>query len=95
VPSRISSPENPKRRGRDQRNIPPPRQGGKPHIEKSSPAGRNLPGKFLPGEGGIVAIVAAIELDFIGIVITIISTSTIITTVSTLSSCNILGMILA
>ncbi|KAK1663754.1 hypothetical protein QYE76_051913 [Lolium multiflorum] len=49
-------------------------------------------GNSLP-EGEIVAVITAIELDFIGIIITIISTtSTIITAVSTPSRCNILGI---
>ena len=46
--------------------------GRKLAREKISPAGSNLPGKFLPGEG-IEAIVTVIKLDFIGIIITIIS----------------------
>jgi hypothetical protein len=45
--------------------------------------------------GEIIAIATAIKLDFIGIIITIISTtSTIITTVSTPYRCNTLGSIL-
>ena len=32
-------------------NIPPPPRGGNHRERKSSPAGRNLPGKFLPGGG--------------------------------------------
>jgi hypothetical protein len=41
--------------------------------------------------GEIIAIVIAIELDFIGIIIVITITSTFITTITTPSCCNILG----
>ncbi|KAK1661651.1 hypothetical protein QYE76_049810 [Lolium multiflorum] len=54
--------------------------GGEHQREKSSPVGRNPPGKF-PPEGEIDAIVTVIELDIISITIIIIST--IITAVST------------
>ncbi|KAK1645634.1 hypothetical protein QYE76_063439 [Lolium multiflorum] len=54
--------------------------GGEHQREKSSPAGRNPPGKF-PPEGEIDAIVTDIELDII--TITIIIISTIITAVIT------------
>ena len=45
--------------------------GRKLAREKSSPAGSNLPGKFLPGGGKIEAIVTIIKLDVIGIIIII------------------------
>ncbi|KAK1610421.1 hypothetical protein QYE76_034094 [Lolium multiflorum] len=54
--------------------------GGEHQREKSSPAGRNPPGKF-PPEGEIDAIVTAIELDIISITTIIISI--IITAIST------------
>src|SRR4051794_802755 len=50
-PSRISSSRKPKIGRSVQRNIPPPLRGGEPRREKSSPGGRNLPGKFPPGGG--------------------------------------------
>ncbi|KAK1630908.1 hypothetical protein QYE76_005223 [Lolium multiflorum] len=55
-------------------------------------SGRHKSAGEIPSRRGeIVAIVTAIELDFIGIIITIISTtSTIITAASTPSRCNIL-----
>src|SRR3954453_15558499 len=51
APLRISLSQKPKIEGSIQRNIPPSLQGGEPRREKSSPAGRNLPGKFPPGGG--------------------------------------------
>jgi hypothetical protein len=39
------------RREEDRRKTSPPLQGGKHTERESSPAGRNLPGKFLPGGG--------------------------------------------
>ncbi|KAK1665812.1 hypothetical protein QYE76_053971 [Lolium multiflorum] len=72
----------------------PPLRGGEHQREKSSPAGRNPPGKF-PPEGEIDAIVTAIELDIISIAITIIFI--IITAISTAAPrrrCNNLGLIL-
>ncbi|KAK1646629.1 hypothetical protein QYE76_064434 [Lolium multiflorum] len=66
--------------------------GGEHQREKSSPAGRNPPGKFPPG-GEIDAIV--IELDIISIIIIIISTIyTAITTAAPRHRCNDLGWIL-
>ncbi|KAK1610071.1 hypothetical protein QYE76_033744 [Lolium multiflorum] len=54
---------------------------------KSSPAGRNPPGKFLEGEIDAIAIV--IELDIISIIIIIISTIyTAITTAAPRHRCN-------
>ena len=49
--SRISSSRKPKTRGATKKHIPPPPRSGKHQREKSSPAERNLPGKFLPGGG--------------------------------------------
>ena len=46
---------------------------------------RNLPGKFLPGGGEIIAILIVIALDFIGIII-IISTADTITLAAPLRS---------
>jgi hypothetical protein len=67
-------------------------QGGKHTQRESSPAGRNLPGKFLRGGGEIVAIVTVIELGFIGIIIIItIATNTFITIITMPSRSNILG----
>jgi hypothetical protein len=59
-------------------------------------SGRLKSAEEIPSRRGeIIAIITAIELDFIGIIITIISTtSTIITAASTPSRCNILGLIL-
>ncbi|KAK1609334.1 hypothetical protein QYE76_033007 [Lolium multiflorum] len=59
--------------------LQPPLRGGEHQREKSSPAGRNPPGKFLR-EGEIDAIITVIELDII--TITIIIISTIITAIS-------------
>jgi hypothetical protein len=51
APSCISSPQKTKTRERIAQKTSPPLRGGK-HIEReSSPAGKNLPGKFLPGAG--------------------------------------------
>jgi hypothetical protein len=56
---------------------------------------QNSVGEIPSQRGGIVAIIEGIELDFIGIIITIISTTSIIlTAISTPSRCNILGLIL-
>ncbi|KAK1617695.1 hypothetical protein QYE76_023212 [Lolium multiflorum] len=57
--------------------------------EKSSPAGRNPPGKFLP-EGEIDAIAIVIELDIISIIIIIIISTiyTAITTAAPRHRCN-------
>ncbi|KAK1650410.1 hypothetical protein QYE76_068215 [Lolium multiflorum] len=83
--SRTSSPENPKLRE------------GSSRIDTAASAGRKTPERKelrqaeicreIPPEGEIVAIVTAIELDFIGIIITIISTAdTIISTAAPLSA---------
>jgi hypothetical protein len=48
-------------------------------------------GEIPSRRGEIVAIVITITLDFIGIIITIIITSTFISTITTQSRCNILG----
>jgi hypothetical protein len=48
-------------------------------------------GEIPSQRGEIVAIVIAIELDFIGIIIITTTTSTFITTITTPSRCNILG----
>ncbi|KAK1646508.1 hypothetical protein QYE76_064313 [Lolium multiflorum] len=61
--------------------LQPPLRGGEHQREKSSPAGRNPPGKFLP-EGEIDAIAIVIELDIISIIIIIII-STIYTAITT------------
>jgi hypothetical protein len=67
-------------------------RGRKTPREKSSPAGRNLPGKIPSRRGEIVAIYIIIALDFIGIIITtIIIINTFISTITTPSRCNILG----
>ncbi|KAK1604717.1 hypothetical protein QYE76_028390 [Lolium multiflorum] len=77
--SRNPSSRKPKlRRVRREESQPP--RGAENTERKSSPAGRNPPGKFLP-EGEIDAIVTAIELDIISITITIIFI--IITAIST------------
>ncbi|KAK1687023.1 hypothetical protein QYE76_047871 [Lolium multiflorum] len=79
----FSSPNPSSRRPKPQRvpreELQPPLRGGEHQREKSSPAGRNPPGKFPPG-GEIDAIVTIIELDIITIIIIIIST--IITAIS-------------
>jgi hypothetical protein len=55
-------------------------------------SGREKSVREIPSrKGEIVAIVIAIELDFIGIIIIITITSTIITTTTMPSRCNILG----
>jgi hypothetical protein len=62
---------------------------GRKHTKReSSPTGRNLPGKFLPGGGETIAIVIVLKLGFIGI---IIITGTFITIITTPSRCNISG----
>jgi hypothetical protein len=79
------------------------RQGGS-EIDSAASAGRKMQREIklsgrqkstreIPSQRGeIVAIVIAIELDFIGIIIIIITiTNTFITTITTPSRCNILG----
>ncbi|KAK1611876.1 hypothetical protein QYE76_035549 [Lolium multiflorum] len=78
--SRNPSSRKPKPQRVPREELQPPLRGGEHQREKSSPAGRNPPGKF-PPEGEIDAIVTVIELDIISITIIIIST--IITAVST------------
>ncbi|KAK1682853.1 hypothetical protein QYE76_043701 [Lolium multiflorum] len=53
--------------------LQPPLRGGEHQREKSSPAGRNPPGNFLP-EGEIDAIAIVIKRDIISIIIIIVST---------------------
>jgi hypothetical protein len=67
--------------------------GRKTPREKSSLAGRNLPGEIPSRRGEIIAIVIIIALDFIGIIITIIIiiNNTFISTITTPSRCNIFG----
>jgi hypothetical protein len=48
-------------------------------------------GQILSRRGEIIAIIITITLDFIGIIIIIIRTSTFIFTITTPSRCNILG----
>ncbi|KAK1664420.1 hypothetical protein QYE76_052579 [Lolium multiflorum] len=72
-PSRTSSNRKPKAWGISENRHSRLCGAEKHQREKSSPAGRNPPGNSLP-EGEIVAIVTVIELDFIGIIIIIIST---------------------
>ncbi|KAK1607301.1 hypothetical protein QYE76_030974 [Lolium multiflorum] len=62
----------PKPRGEPHEGLQPPLRGGEHQREKSSPAGRNPPGKFPPE--GEIAIAIVIELDIISIIIIIIST---------------------
>ena len=70
---------------------------GRKTPERKELSGRQKSAGEIPSRRGeIIAIVTIIELDFIGIIITITSiTSTIITTISTSSRCNILGWILS
>ncbi|KAK1694249.1 hypothetical protein QYE76_010946 [Lolium multiflorum] len=68
--------------------LQPLSRGGEHQREKSSPAGRNPPGKFPPG-GEIDAIAIVIERDIISIIIIIISTIyTAITTAAPRHRCS-------
>jgi hypothetical protein len=61
------------------------------NTEREKLSGREKSTKEIPSRRGeIVAIVIIIELDFIGIIITIII-STFISTITMPSRCNILG----
>jgi hypothetical protein len=65
--------------------------GRKTHGERKL-SDRQKSAREIPSRRGeIVAIIIAIELDFIGIIIIITITSTFITTITTPSRCNILG----
>jgi hypothetical protein len=78
------------------------RQGGGSEIDSAASAGQKthregklfgrqkFVGEIPSRRGKIVAIIIAIELDFIGIIIITI-TSTFITTITMPSRCNILG----
>ena len=94
APSRISAPENPKHGGAE-REIFRRRYGAENHRERKALRQAEIcRGNSFP-EGEIVAIITVIKLDFIGLIIIISTTRTIISTVVTLSRCNILGWILS
>jgi hypothetical protein len=65
--------------------------GRKTHRERKLSGRQKSAGEIPSRRGKIVAIVIAIELDFIGIIIIITITSTFIFTITTPSRCNILG----
>jgi hypothetical protein len=66
---------------------------GAENTEREKLSGRQKSAGEIPSQRGeIVAIIIAIELDFIGIIfIIIIITSTFISIITTPSRCNILG----
>ncbi|KAK1680093.1 hypothetical protein QYE76_040941 [Lolium multiflorum] len=89
--SRTPSSRKPKPQRGPHEGLQPPLWGGEHQREKSSPAGRNPPGKFPPGGGN--AIVIVIERDIISIIIIIISTIyTAITTAAPRHRCNNSGI---
>jgi hypothetical protein len=64
---------------------------GAKNTEREKLSGREKSAREIPSRRGeIIAIVITIELDFIGIIITIII-STFISTITTPSRCNFLG----
>jgi hypothetical protein len=66
--------------------------GGKHRERERKLSGRQKSIGEIPSQRGeIIAIIIAIELDFIGIIIIITITITFITTITTPSRCNILG----
>ncbi|KAK1627230.1 hypothetical protein QYE76_001545 [Lolium multiflorum] len=86
--SRTPSSRKPKPQRDPHEGLQPPLRGGEHQREKSSPAGRNPPGKF-PPEGEIDAIAIVIERDIISIIIIIISTIyTAITTAAPRHRCS-------
>ncbi|KAK1628803.1 hypothetical protein QYE76_003118 [Lolium multiflorum] len=93
--SRTPSSRKPKPQRGPHEGLQPPLRGGEHQREKSSPAGRNPPGKFPPG-GGNRAIAIVIELDIISIIIIIIIIISIIYTAITTAAprhrCNNLGI---
>jgi hypothetical protein len=65
---------------------------GVENTKREKLSGRQKSTEEIPSRRGeIVAIVIIIALDFIGIIVTIIITSTFISTITTPSCCNILG----
>jgi hypothetical protein len=65
---------------------------GAENTEREKLSGRQKSAGEIPSRRGeIVAIVITIALEFIGIIITIIITSTFISTITMPSRCNILG----
>ena len=80
APSRTSSPQNPKTRGAIEEIFHRLHEAENNRKRKALRQGEICRGNSFP-EGEIVAIVTVIELDFIGIIITIISTAdTVIST---------------